>query len=63
MDKQLEEITSLEKEKAKLNIYEYIWSKVFPNEELNYDDFYDWARENSSKALDLCFEYFELNNK
>ena len=41
----------------RLNVYEYIWSKVFPNEELIYDDFYDWSRENANKALELALEY------
>lgn len=44
-----------------LNVYEYIWLKVFPNEELNYDDFYDWSRENANIALELALEYCELN--
>ncbi len=46
---------------SRLNVYEYIWSKVFPNEELNYDDFYDWSRENANKALELALEYCDLN--
>jgi HEPN domain-containing protein len=45
------------------NVYEYIWSKEFPNEELNYDDFYDWSRENASRALELSLEYCDLNNR
>ena len=45
----------------RLNVYEYIWSKVFPNEELNYDDFYDWSRENANKALELALEYCDVN--
>ena len=44
-----------------LNVYEYIWSKVFPNEELNYDDFYDWSRENANRALELALEFCDLN--
>jgi hypothetical protein len=46
---------------SRLNVYEYIWSKVFPNEELNYDDFYDWSRENANRALELALEYCDLN--
>ena len=46
---------------CRLNVYEYIWSKVFPNEELNYDDFYDWSRENANRALELALEYCDLN--
>jgi len=51
----------LNKNKTKLNVYEYIWSKVFPNEQLNYDEFYDWSRENANRALELSLEYFDLN--
>lgn len=51
----------LNKNKTKLNVYEYIWSKVFPNKELNYDDFYDWSRENANRALELALEYCEIN--
>lgn len=50
-------------EKNISNVYEYIWSKEFPNEELNYDDFYDWSRENASRALELSLEYCDLNNE
>lgn len=46
---------------SRLNVYEYIWSKVFPNEELNYDDFYDWSRENANRALELALKYCDLN--
>ena len=46
---------------SRLNVYEYIWSKVFPNEELNYDDFYDWSRENAKRALELALEYCDFN--
>jgi hypothetical protein len=46
---------------SRLNVYEYIWSKVFPNEELDYDNFYDWSRENANRALDLALEYCDLN--
>ena len=46
-----------------LNVYEYIWYKVFPNKELNYDDFYDWSRENANKALELALEYCDLNDR
>ncbi len=46
---------------SRLNVYEYIWSKVFPNEELNYDDSYDWSRENANRALELALEYCDLN--
>jgi hypothetical protein len=46
---------------SRLNVYEYIWAKVFPNEELNYDDFYDWSRENTNRALELALEYCDLN--
>ena len=46
---------------SRLNVYEYIWSKVFTNEELNYDDFYDWSRENTNIALELALEYCDLN--
>jgi len=45
-----------------INVYQYIWSKVFPNEELNYDEFYDWSRENANKALELALEYCDLNS-
>jgi hypothetical protein len=48
---------------SRLNVYEYIWSKVFPNEELNYDDFYDWSRENANRALELALEYCDLNRR
>jgi hypothetical protein len=48
---------------GRLNVYEYIWSKVFPNEELNYDDFYDWSRENANRALELALEYCDLNGR
>jgi hypothetical protein len=47
--------------KVELSVEEYIWLKVFPKEEMNYDDFYDWSRENASIALDLALEY--CNNK
>lgn len=43
------------------NVYEYIWQKICPDEELDYDRFYDWASENSNKALELAFEYCDLN--
>jgi hypothetical protein len=46
---------------SRLNVYEYIWLKVFPNEELNYNDFYDWSRENANRALELALEYCDLN--
>ena len=46
---------------SRLNVYEYIWSKVFPNEELDYDNFYDWSRENANRALELALEYCDLN--
>jgi hypothetical protein len=46
---------------SRLNVYEYIWSKVFPNEELNYDAFYDWSRENANRALEFALEYCDLN--
>ena len=46
---------------SRLNVYEYIWSKVFPNEELNYDDFYGWSRENANRALELALEFCDLN--
>lgn len=45
----------------RLSVYEYIWSKAFPSEEFNYDDFYDWSRENSNYALSLALEYCDLN--
>lgn len=48
---------------SRLNVYEYIWLKEFPNEELNYDDFYDWARENAYRALELALEYCDLNER
>jgi len=40
-----------------MNVYEYIWSEAFPDEELNYDDFFDWARENANEALGLALDY------
>lgn len=46
---------------SRLNVYEYIWLKEFPNEELNYDDFYDWSRENANRALELALEYCDIN--
>jgi hypothetical protein len=46
---------------SRSNVYEYIWSKVFPNEELDYDNFYDWSRENANRALELALEYCDLN--
>lgn len=45
-----------------LSVYEYIWSKVFPDVELNYDDFYDWSRENANYALSLTLEYCDSNS-
>lgn len=45
----------------RLSVYEYIWSKAFPDEEFNYDDFYDWSRENANYALGLALEYCDLN--
>jgi len=48
---------------VRLNVYQYIWSKVFPNEEINYDDFYDWSRENAHIALPLALEYCDLFHK
>jgi len=58
----------MENEKLKpdlkqINVYEYIWSEVFPNEELNYDDFYDWSSENANIALELALKYCNLNYK
>ena len=44
------------------NVYEYIWSKVFPDEELDYDYFYDWSKENDSIALKLALEYCNLRD-
>lgn len=38
----------------------YIWSRVFPNEEIDYDTFYDWCSENSNYALKLSLEYCNL---
>lgn len=49
--------------RIRLNVYEYIWSKVFPNQELNYDEFYDWSRENANRALELALEYCDLNGR
>jgi hypothetical protein len=44
------------------NVYEYIWSKVFPDEELDYDYFYDWSKENANIALKLALEYCNLRD-
>ena len=55
MEKQLE--LRQMKSVGEIKVYEYIWSKVFPNEELNYDDFYDWSSENTNRALELALEY------
>ena len=60
-DKHLLDKLSVGAVSSRLNVYEYIWSKVFPNEEMNYDDFYDWSRENANKALELALEYCNLN--
>lgn len=48
---------------SKQNVYEYIWSKKFPNEEMNYDDLYDWSQENANEALKLAFEYCDKTYK
>lgn len=41
----------------KLPVEEYIWSKAFPNEDFDIDDFYDWSKENAGYALSLSIEY------
>ena len=61
MNEELNQPSCLGAVRSRLNVYEYIWSKVFPNEELNYDDFYDWSRENANRALELALEYCDLN--
>ena len=61
MNEELNQPSCLGDVSSRLNVYEYIWSKVFTNEELNYDDFYDWSRENTNIALELALEYCDLN--
>ena len=61
MNEELNQPSCLGAVSSRLNVYEYIWSKVFPNEELNYDDFYDWSRENANRALELALEYCDFN--
>jgi predicted HAD superfamily Cof-like phosphohydrolase len=39
------------------DVHRYIWSTMFPDEKFDYDNFYDWARENANKALELALEY------
>jgi hypothetical protein len=61
LDKVKEVINKSHKEKTNIpNVYEYIWSKVFPDEEFNYGDFYDWSRENANIALELALQYCDL---
>ena len=43
--------------KCRFSVEEFIWSKVFPTEPYNADDYYDWARENANHALELSYEY------
>lgn len=62
MNEEPNQTSCLETVSSRLNVYQYIWSKVFPNEELDYDDFYDWSRENANKALELALEYCDKNS-
>jgi len=41
------------------NIEKELWSKYFPNEEFDYDNFYDWSRENAFELLPLALEFSE----
>lgn len=54
------ELIKIMKVPVRQNVYEYIWSKVFPDEEFNYGDFYDWSRENANIALELALQYCDL---
>jgi len=41
------------------NIEKELWSKYFPNEEFDYDNFYDWSRENAFELLPLALDFSE----
>lgn len=47
--------------KRRFSLEEFIWSKAFPTEPYNADDYYDWARENATYALNLAYEYCSEN--
>jgi hypothetical protein len=61
IEKALNFVQEKMKPTQKQKLEEYIWSKIFPNEELNYDEFYDWSAENANKAFDLSIEFCRLN--
>lgn len=42
--------------KEQEQIWEQIWEEKWPNEEIDYSDLYDWAKEEPISAFKCLFE-------